>query len=131
MFSRSDGSRHRPPCRKCKDKACPESTKYRPGGLWVNWRYGTRPLQTNVNGTGEPDDTNVSPPRHDELTDLRYIHNLWSYKRQNPADTSFNREIARYTPIIKREFAHSHNERGWLYDEASALLATWYIRSLT
>ncbi len=92
-----------------------------PGGLWVNWRYGTHPLQTNINGTGEPDGISVNLPRHDELTDLRYIHNLWSYKRQNPADTRFDEEIARYTPIIKREFAHSHNERGWLYDEASAL----------
>src|SRR5689334_15434557 len=22
------------------------------GGLWVNWRYGTSPLQVNLNGTG-------------------------------------------------------------------------------
>jgi hypothetical protein len=29
------------------------------GGLWVNWRYGTRPLQTNINGTGESDGKNV------------------------------------------------------------------------
>ncbi len=93
----------------------------RPGGLWVNWRYGTQPLQTNINGTGEPDSAGISPPRHDILTDLRYIHNLWSYKRQNPADTSFDGEIARYTPIIKSEFANSHNERGWLYDESIAL----------
>src|SRR6266487_65489 len=92
-----------------------------PGGLWVNWRYGTQPLQTNINGTGEPDGVSVSPPRHDELTDLRYIHNLWSYKRQNPRDTRFDGEIARYTLIIKSEFAHAHNERGWLYDEAIAL----------
>jgi hypothetical protein len=48
-------------------------------GLWINWRYGTQPLQTNINGTGEPDGAGVSPPRHDELIDLRYIHNLWSY----------------------------------------------------
>ena len=86
------------------------------GGLWVNWRYGTHPLQTNVNGTGNPDDLNGNSLRHDELTDLRYLHNLWSYTRQNPSDTRFAGEIARYTPIIKTEFAHSHNERGWLYD---------------
>ena len=24
------------------------------GGLFINWRYGTDPLQTNVNGSGEP-----------------------------------------------------------------------------
>ena len=90
-------------------------------GLWINWRYGTQPLQTNINGTGEPDGVDVNPPRHDELTDLRYIHNLWSYKQQNPSDTSFDGEIARYTPIIKYEFANSHNERGWLYDEFIAI----------
>lgn len=90
------------------------------GGLWVNWRYGTNPLQTNVNGTGESDDSG-SDPRHDALTDLRYIHNLWSYKVQNPGDASFDSEIARYTPIVKYEFAHTHNERAWLYDEFNAL----------
>lgn len=87
------------------------------GGLWVNWRYGTQPLQTNINGTGNPDVLDGNPLRHDELTDLRYLHNLWSYTRQNPTDTRFAGEITRYTPIIKAEFAHSHNERGWLYDE--------------
>ncbi len=87
------------------------------GGLWINWRYGTNPLQTNVNGTGETDAASGKPVRHDELTDLRYMHNLWSYKAQNPDDASFDSEIARYTPIIKHEFTNSHNERGWLYDE--------------
>lgn len=90
------------------------------GGLFINWRYGTRPLQTNVNGTGEPDATSMYP-RHDPLTDIRYLHNLWSYKRQNSADTRYDNEIARYTPIIKAEFAHSRNERGWLFDEFMAV----------
>lgn len=92
------------------------------GGLWVNWRYGTRPLQTNVNGTGEPDDPGASP-RHDPLTDVRYLHNLWSYTRQNPTDTRYERELARYTRIVTYEFANSRNERGWLYDEFMALYA--------
>ncbi len=89
------------------------------GGLFINWRYGTNPLQTNVNGTGEPDNASASP-RHDPLTDIRYVHNLWSYKHQNPSDTRYGSEIARYTPIIKAEFAHSRNERGWLFDEFMA-----------
>jgi len=89
------------------------------GGLFINWRYGTNPLQTNVNGTGEPDNASASP-RHDPLTDMRYVHNLWSYKHQNPSDTRYDSEIARYTPIIKAEFAHSRNERGWLFDEFMA-----------
>ena len=87
------------------------------GGLWVNWRYGTNPLQTNVNGTGETDSMSGKSLRHDPLTDLRYLHDLWLYKSQNPADNRFEGEITRYTPIVKYEFKDSHNERGWLYDE--------------
>jgi hypothetical protein len=90
------------------------------GGLFINWRYGTKPLQTNVNGTGGQDAPSMHP-RHDSLTDMRYLHNLWSYKQQNPSDTRYNSEIARYTPIIKAEFAHSRNERGWLFDEFIAV----------
>jgi len=86
------------------------------GGLLVNWRYGSHPLQANINGTGETDADSGSAVRHDPLTDLRYIHNLWSYKVEYPADDRFESEIARYTPIIQREFAHAQNERGWLYD---------------
>jgi hypothetical protein len=86
------------------------------GGLLVNWRYDSHPLQANINGTGETDADSGNIVRHDPLTDLRYIHNLWSYKVRYPADGSLDSEIARYTPIIKREFGHAQNERGWLYD---------------
>lgn len=86
------------------------------GGLLINWRYGTNPLQTNVNGSGETDANSNAATRHDPLTDLRYIHNLWSFKVQNPTNHDFDSEISRYTPIIKREFANAHDERGWLYD---------------
>ncbi len=86
------------------------------GGLLVNWRYGSQPLQTNINGTGEADADSGGNVRHDPLTDLRYIHNLWSYKVAYPGDHTFEDEIVRYTPIIKREFTHAQNERGWLYD---------------
>lgn len=87
------------------------------GGLWINWRYGTDPLQTNFAGSGNPDKSSITPPRHDPLTDIRYLHNLWLYKSQNPSDTRYDSEIAKYTPIIKTEFANAHDERGWLYDE--------------
>ncbi len=86
------------------------------GGLYINWRYGSNPLQVNVNGTGETDETSGATLRHDDLTDLRYLHNIWSYKIENPGDTSFDSELNRYTPIIKHEFLNTHNERGWLYD---------------
>jgi hypothetical protein len=86
------------------------------GGLYINWRYGTNPLQTDVNGSGETDATSGATLRHDPLTEARYIHNLWLYKSQHPNDSSFDSEIARYGQIVKQEFAGSHSEDGWLYD---------------
>lgn len=85
------------------------------GGLYINWMYGTSPLQTNFAGNGQPDPPDVI--RHDPLTDLRYIHSLWVYKSQHPGDTRYDSEVARYTPIIKADFANTTDERGWLYDE--------------
>lgn len=93
------------------------------GGLWINWRYGTNPLQTNINGGGETDDASGQPLRHDPLTDLRYIHNLWLYKSQHPGDTRFDSEISRYTAIIKYEYANAHDERGWVYDTFADIYA--------
>ncbi len=88
------------------------------GGLWINWRYGISPLQVNFNGTASPDETSGAPLRHDPLTDIRYLHNLWSYKSQNPSDPRYDSEITKYTAIIKTEWANAHNaQRGWLYDE--------------
>jgi hypothetical protein len=94
------------------------------GGLWVNWQYGTHPLQVNFNGTGQPDGASVSPPRHDPLTDLRYLHALWLYRSQHPTDTQFNGDIAKYTPIVLLEFGDSSDERGWIFDE---LLDLWHL----
>ena len=87
------------------------------GGLWINWRTGSRPLATNWNGSGRPDGPEVDPPRHDVLTDLRYLHALLLFKHQHPGDIQFNADIARMAPIVKLEFGNSHNERGWIYDE--------------
>lgn len=87
------------------------------GGLWVNWRYGTNPLQVNMNGTGVPDGASVNPPRHDPLTDIRYLHNLYLYKNLHPGDTQFDKDIQAFLAIVKNEFTNSRNERGWLYDE--------------
>ena len=93
------------------------------GGLWINWRYGTSPLQVDFNGTASPDQASGAPLRHDPLTDIRYIHNLWLYKSQNPKDTRYNGEITKYTAIIKTEWANAHDaQRGWLYDEEFSAL---------
>jgi predicted small lipoprotein YifL len=87
------------------------------GGLWINWRYGTNPLQVNLNDSGDPDGPSVNPPRHDPLTDLRYVEALWMYKDRHPSDTQFDGELSRYSPIVKAEFGEdSHNQRGWVYD---------------
>lgn len=90
------------------------------GGLWINWRTGTKPLQVNFNGSGSPD--KIDPPRHDLFTDFRYLHNLLSWKHQHPQDTQFDGEIKRFNAIVKREFANTHDQRGWLYDE---LMDVW------
>jgi hypothetical protein len=87
------------------------------GGLYINWRYGTQPLQTDFNGSGETDDTSGASPRHDKLTDLRYLHVLLLYRHLHAGDTRFDSEIARYIAIVKAEFAGARDERGWLYDE--------------
>jgi len=93
------------------------------GGLWINWRYGTSPLQVNFNGTATTDQASGAPLRHDPLTDIRYLHNLWLYKSQNPKDTRYDGEITKYTAIIKTEWANAHDaQRGWLYDEEFSAL---------
>lgn len=87
------------------------------GGLYLNWRYGTHPLQTDFNGSGETDAASGASQRHDRLTDLRYLHVLLLYRHLHAGDTRFDGEIARYTAIVKAEFAGARDERGWLYDE--------------
>jgi hypothetical protein len=85
-------------------------------GLWINFRYGTHPLQTNFKGSGETDGPN-DKFRHDPLTDQRYLHNLLLYRHLHPQDPRFDADVARFRKIIQDEFAGSHNERGWMYDE--------------
>jgi hypothetical protein len=94
------------------------------GGLWINWRYGTRPLEVNFNGTGKPDEPAVDPARHDELTDLRYLRSLLWFKHLHPTEARFDFDIQRFTPIVKKEFTKGRNERGWIYDE---LIHLWWL----
>ena len=85
------------------------------GGLWLNWRYGTDPLQTNFDATGFANGSEV-PPQQDRLADLRYVENLWLYTRQHPDDTQFESELMKYTTIVKAEFSDHPDERGWVFD---------------
>ncbi len=85
------------------------------GGLWLNWRYGTDPLQTNFDAAGTTNGSQV-PPQQDRLADLLYVQNLWLYKRQHPDDTQFESELMKYTAIVKAEFSGHPDERGWVFD---------------
>lgn len=88
------------------------------GGLWINWRYNSTPLEANLTLSGVPG--RINPPQHDWNTDLRYLHNLWLYKSQHPTDAQFDDERAKYSAIVKYEFRPSHirdDWRGWHYDE--------------
>ena len=85
------------------------------GGLWLNWRYGTDPLLTNFDEAGNANGSLV-PPQQDRLADLLYVHNLWLYKTQHPDDTQFDDELMKYTAIVKAEFSHHPDERGWVFD---------------
>jgi hypothetical protein len=85
------------------------------GGLWINWRYGTQPLQTNFDDAGNAHGSSV-PPRQDRLVDLRYVHTLWLYKRQHRDDVQFDGELMKYTNIVKHEFTNHPDERGWVFE---------------
>ncbi len=85
------------------------------GGLWLNWRYSTEPLQTNFDDAGNSNGSLV-PPQQDRLADLRYVQNLWVYKTRHPEDTQFDGELMKYTQIVKAEFSGHPDERGWVFD---------------
>jgi hypothetical protein len=85
------------------------------GGLWLNWRYGTDPLQTNFDAAGNANGSLV-PPQQDRLADLRYVQDLWVYKTQHPDDTQFDDELMKYTAIVKAEFTAHPDERGSFFD---------------
>ncbi len=85
------------------------------GGLWLNWRYGTEPLQTNFDEDGNANGSMI-PSQQDRLADLRYVHALWVYKTQHPEDTQFDDELMKYTSIVKAEFSGHPDERGWVFD---------------
>jgi len=92
------------------------------GALYINWRHGTNPLVVNIGGGDQPDP--LGTHRHDPLTDLRYLDDLWVQKSLHPDDATAAAEIARYTPIVKSEFAQPGDKRGWTYDVLMDLART-------
>lgn len=102
------------------------------GGLFINWRYGSNPFLAN-NGRTIVRDGKVESsdePLHDRLTDLRYLRGLLMYKKGSPADRTLDKDIEKYTRIVKAEFPDGTDERGWVFDEWLAMFALtndkWY-----
>lgn len=93
------------------------------GGLFINWLgtwdgdLATASTNTNLQTSGQSDDTTGSSPRHDPVTDLLYMRNLAGYSAAHPADHSFDADIDRIQPIVADEFARYTYYRCWVYFE--------------
>jgi len=106
------------------------------GGLWINWQATASATTSNWTETpynectATPSDSCTNnPPREDPLTDIRYLHNLYSYKNQT-GSTSFDSQITTWNQITKTEYTNTRNQRGWIYDELIDLYRlsgdSWY-----
>jgi hypothetical protein len=102
-------------------QAAPVSGAREPGGLFINWRgtwsgnQATAPANTNIQETGLSDQQARSAPRHDPLTDLTYLVNLYAYQAINPDDREFAPDVARMEPIVQQEYANEGYYRCWVY----------------
>jgi len=86
------------------------------GHLFINWRTGTNPLQTDFQTSGKTDaQMGVKPPRQDGHTTLRYLENLYLWRHwQN--DHQFDSEITKAEQAAKSWLGTSpSNPRGWVY----------------
>jgi len=82
------------------------------GALWINWHYGTKPLQTNFDSTGTPVGAG-----EDKFADLRYLHALWLYRSRFRSSHQVAQEVARYTRVVRFEFAGHPDGQAWIFDE--------------
>jgi hypothetical protein len=91
------------------------------GGLFINWRgtwsgnLATASANTNIQETGLSDQQSGSASRHDPLTDLTYLVNLYAYQAIHPGDLEFASAAARMEPIVKQEYANEGYYRCWVY----------------
>jgi hypothetical protein len=101
--------------------AVPVSGASRPGGLFINWQgswrgdLATAAANTNILGNGLSDQQAHSAPRHDPLTDLTYLVNLYAYQAIDPRDREFALDVTRMEPIVKQEYASVGYYRCWVY----------------
>ena len=93
------------------------------GGLFINWlgtwdgNLATADTNTNLQTSGQTDDTTGASPRHDPVTDLLYLRNLAGFVAAHPADHSFDADIDQIRPIVASEFAKYTYYRCWIYSE--------------
>lgn len=92
-----------------------------PGGLFINWRGNwrgdpaTTAANTNIQESGLSDAQAGSASRHDPLTDLVYLVNLYAYQAIYPADRQFALDASRMEPIVQQEYANEGYYRCWVY----------------
>jgi hypothetical protein len=101
--------------------APPVSGARRPGGLFINWRgswngdSATATANTNIQESGVPDQEAGSASRHDPLTDLTYLVNLYAFQAIYPQDRQFVADAARIEPLVKQEWDTGSYYRCWVY----------------
>jgi uncharacterized repeat protein (TIGR01451 family) len=102
-------------------QAPPASGAGQPGGLFINWRgswsgsLATAAANTDIKESGQSDQQAGSAPRHDPLTDLTYLVNLYAYQAVHPGDQEFAADITRMEPIVQQEYAGVGYYRCWVY----------------
>jgi len=101
--------------------APPTKTSTLQGGLFINWHGGwngdlaSAGANTNIQSSGQSDDTTGASPRHDPVTDLMYMRNLAAFQVDRPGDHSFDADAARIDPIVRAEFGGYSYYRSWIY----------------
>jgi hypothetical protein len=108
-------------------RAIPVSGSRGSGGLFINWRgtwsgdFATAAANTDIQESGLSDQQAGSAPRHDPLTDLTYLVNLYAYQAIDPHDREFAPDGARMVPIVEQEYAGVGYYRCWVYFQLRAL----------
>jgi hypothetical protein len=102
-------------------QAPPVKGASRPGGLYINWRGSwqgdpaSRAVNTNIQDSGLSDQQTGSQPRHDPLTDLVYLVNLYAYQAIYPGEQEFAQNTTTMERIVEQEYAKEGYYRCWVY----------------
>jgi len=102
-------------------QAPPASGARQAGGLFINWKgtwsgdSASVSANTDMQESGLSDQQAGSAPRHDPLTDLTYLVNLYAYQAIDPGDREFAPDVTRMEPIVQQEFSNAGYYRCWVY----------------